>query len=219
LAKASQWAASLGSVPPLQPMYGILAPHLTLVRVWLAQDTPQSRAKAGELLTELQEYLERTHNTRFLIETLAMQALLAQAPDDPEAAQATLTQALRLAQAGGFIRVFVDAGPEMARLLSQLKVDDDLRDYVGQIRSAFPALQQTQRALRQGELLDPLTDRELQILELLKERLSNNEIAAQLVISSGTVKGHTIKIYQKLDVNGRRQAVDKAVDLGLLMPV
>jgi len=218
LAKASQWAASLGSVPPLQPMYGILAPHLTLVRVWLAQDTPQSRAKAGELLTELQEYLERTHNTRFLIETLAMQALLAQAPDDPEAAQATLTQALRLAQAGGFIRVFVDAGPEMARLLSQLKVDDDLRDYVGQIRSAFPALQQTQRALRQGELLDPLTDRELQILELLKERLSNNEIAAQLVISSGTVKGHTIKIYQKLDVNGRRQAVDKAVDLGLLMP-
>jgi len=218
LANASQWAASLGLVPPLQPISGFLAPHLTLVRVWLAQDTPLSRAKAGELLTELQEYLERTHNTRFMIETLAMKALLAQALDDPEAAQASLTQALRLAQAGGFIRVFVDAGPEMARLFSQLKFDDDLRDYVGQIRSAFPALRQTQEAMKRGELLEPMTDRELQILELLQERLSNNEIAAQLVISSGTVKGHTIKIYQKLDVNSRRQAVDKAVELGMLMP-
>jgi len=103
-------------------------------------------------------------------------------------------------------------------LLTQLEVDEDLRDYVGQIRSAFPTLRQTQKALKQGELLDPLTDRELQILELLQERLSNNEIAAQLVISPGTVKGHTIKIYQKLDVNSRRRAVEKAVELGLLMP-
>ena len=147
-----------------------------------------------------------------------MRALLAQTLGEQETAQAKLTQALRLAQAGGFIRVFVDAGPEMGHLFSQLKVDDDLRDYVGQIRSAFPALRQTREAMKQGQLLDPLTDRELQILELLQERLSNNEIASQLVISSGTVKGHTIKIYQKLDVNSRRQAVDKAVDLGLLMP-
>jgi len=218
LANASQWAASLGLIPPLLPMTGFLAPHLVLVRVWLAQNTPLSRAKAGELLIELQEYLERIHNTRFLIETLAMKALLAQALGDPETAQATLTQALRLAHAGGFIRVFVDAGPDMARLFSQLKVDDNLRGYVGQIRSAFPALRQTREAIKQGELLDSLTDRELQILELLQERLSNNEIATQLVISSGTVKGHTIKIYQKLNVNSRRQAVDKAVELGLLMP-
>ena len=219
LASASQWVASLGRVPPLQPIFGFLSPHLTLVRVWLAQDTPPSLAKAGELLTELQEYLERTHNTRFLIETLAVKALNAQAFEDPEAAQATLTQALRLAQAGGFIRVFVDAGVEMARLLSQLKVDNDLLDYVRKIRSAFPALRQTQAAMNQGDLLDPLTERELQILELLHARLSNGEIAAQLVISPGTVKGHTIKIYQKLDVNSRRQAVEKAIELGLIMPV
>jgi len=219
LAFAQQWADKLGPVPPLRPMYGFLAPHLTLVRVWLAQDTPLSRGKAGELLTELQEYLEDTHNTRFLIETLAMKALLAQALDNSEAALATLEQALRLAQAGGFIRVFVDAGPEMARLLSQLKIDNDLRDYLGEIRAAFPSLQQTQKSLRQGELLDPLTDRELQILEFLRERLSNKEIADRLVISAGTVKGHTIKVYQKLDVNSRRQAVEKAIEMGLIMPV
>ena len=219
LASASQWAAKLDPVPPLLPMFQMLEPHLTLVKVWLAQNTPASQAKAGELLARLREYLVGVHNTRYLIETLAFQALLAQSLDDQEAAQEALEQALRLAQAGGFIRIFVDEGPEMARLFSQLKVDDDLRDYVGQIRSAFPGLQQTQKALKQGELLDPLTDRELQILELLQERLSNKEIAAQLVISPGTVKGHTIKIYQKLDVKSRRQAVEKAISLGLLMPV
>jgi len=218
LAAAQKWAENLDPVPPLLPIHGFLSPHLTLVRILLAEDTTQSRAKAGELLAELQAYLESTHNTRFLIETLATQALLAQALDDLETAQATLTKALRLAQAGGFIRIFVDAGPEMARLLSQLEVDDDLRDYVGKIRAAFPGLRQTQSALQQGELLDPLTDRELQILKLLQERLSNKEIAARLVVSAGTVKGHTIKIYQKLNVSGRRQAVDKAISLGLLMP-
>jgi len=219
LAFAKQWAASLGLVPPLRPIFGFMAPHLTLVKVWLAQDTPQTLANAGELLTELRKYLEATHNTRFLIETLATQALLAQTLNDQETAEATLAQALRLAQAGKFIRIFVDAGPEMARLLAQFNADDSLRNYVGQIRSAFPNLKQTQKALRQDELLEPLTDRELQILELLGERMSNKEIAAKLVISAGTVKGHTIKIYQKLGVNGRRQAVEKAKSLGLLMPV
>jgi len=218
LAAAKQWAASLGLVPPLRPMYGFFAPHLTLVRIWLAQDTPLSLEKAAELLTELREFLEVTHNTRFLIETLATQALLAQTLGDKEDAQAALTQALRLAQAGGFIRVFVDAGPGMARVLAQLDTDDSLRNYVGQIQSAFPGLRQTPEALNQGALLDPLTDRELQILELLGERLSNKEIAAKLIISAGTVKGHTIKIYQKLDVNSRRQAVEKSIELGLVIP-
>ena len=218
LAAASQWAAKLDPVPPLVPMFQMLAPHLTLVKVWLAQNTPASQAKAGELLVRLKEYLTGIHSTRYLIETLALQALLAQSLGDQETALATLEQALRLAQPGGFIRVFVDAGTGMARLLAQLDADDGLRDYVRRIRAAFPGLQQTQQALNQGELLDPLTDRELQILELLLERLSNKEIAAKLVISPGTVKGHTIKIYQKLDVKSRRQAVEKAISLGLLVP-
>jgi LuxR family maltose regulon positive regulatory protein len=167
-------------------------------------------------VNRIQEYYENIHNTRFLIETLVLKALLHDATGDSSAALDALERALRLAQPGGFIRVFVDMGPEMARLLTQLK-DVDLRDYVGQIRSAFLALQQAQQALQQGGLLDPLSDRELQVLELLQKRLSNKEIAAQLVISVGTVKGHTIKIYQKLDVNSRRQAVEKAISLGILV--
>ena len=218
LALASQWAEKLNPVLTLRPMSLFIESPLTLVKVWLAQNTPASLAKAGELLAQLQEYLEGTYNTRFLIDTMALQALHQQSLGDQESAQAALVKALRLAQAGGFIRIFVDAGPEMARLFSQLEVDDDLRDYVGKIRAAFPGLRQTQSALRQGELLDPLTDREMQILRLLQKRLSNKEIAAQLVISAGTVKGHTIKIYQKMNVEGRRQAVEKAIALGLLIP-
>jgi LuxR family maltose regulon positive regulatory protein len=218
LSAAGQWANKLDPLPPFTPDWGFFAPHLTLVKVWLAQNTPDSRDKAADLLNRIQEFYENTHNARFLIETLALKAWLQEASGDLSAALETLEQALKLAQPGGFIRVFVDMGPAMARLLAQLKVEDDLRDYVGQIRSAFPLLQETQQALKQGGLLDPLTDRELEILELLYKRLSNKEIASQLVISPGTVKGHTIKIYQKLDVNGRRQAVEKAVELGLLIP-
>jgi LuxR family maltose regulon positive regulatory protein len=216
LSAAGKWAEKLDPLPPFTPNWGFSAPHLTLVKVWLVQNTPDSRDKAANLVNRIQEYYENIHNTRFLIETLVLKALLHDATGDSSAALDSLERALRLAQPGGFIRVFVDMGPEMARLLTQLK-DVDLRDYVGQIRSAFLALQQAQQALQQGGLLDPLSDRELQVLELLQKRLSNKEIAAQLVISVGTVKGHTIKIYQKLDVNSRRQAVEKAISLGILV--
>jgi LuxR family maltose regulon positive regulatory protein len=69
----------------------------------------------------------------------------------------------------------------------------------------------------QSPLADPLTGRELEILDLLAQRLSNKEIAAQLVISPRTVKRHTLNIYNKLEVNSRLQAVKKASDLGILV--
>lgn len=215
---ASQWAEKLDPVPPLAPMYGFLAPHLTLVKVWLAQNTPVSLGKAAELLRRLQEYFSRTHNNRFLIDTLALQALLDQTLGNQPAALAGLEKALRLAQPGSFIRLFVDLGPQMLRALIQLKVDRDLHAYVKQILSAFPESRQVVGSLGQEEILDPLTNRELQILELLKERMTNKEIAAQLTISPGTIKGHTIRIYHKLDVKGRHQAVEKAITLGILPP-
>jgi len=83
------------------------------------QNTPTSQDKATELLNQVQEYLEGIHNTRFLIDTLALQALLNDATGEQPAALAGLEKALRLAQAGVFIRVFVDLGPQMAILLSR----------------------------------------------------------------------------------------------------
>jgi len=216
LAAASQWAKKLNPVPPLMPMPWILAPHLTLVKVWLAQNTPTSQRKAAELLDELVEYLEGNHNTRFFIETLALQALLEESLSGQSAALAVLKKALRLAQPGGFIRLFVDLGARMEALLWHLQIDTDLGSYINQIQSAFSGLHKAGYSMGMGELLEPLTVRELQVLELLRDRLTNKEIATQLVISPGTVKGHTIRIYQKLDVKGRRQAVEKAISSGIL---
>ena len=200
----------------------IIEPPLILAKVWLTQNTPESAEKANVLLTRLHDYLTETHNPRFLMETLALQALPASARGDQAIALNLLESALRLARPGGFIRVFVDMGSQMAALLAQIEVDNSLHDYVLQIRSAFPAQQQptgtriTNQPSTIHNLAEPLTNRELQILKLLREHLTNKEIAAQLVISPGTVKGHTIHIYQKLDVKGRRQAVEKAIDMGIL---
>jgi LuxR family maltose regulon positive regulatory protein len=213
---ASQWAEKLDPIPPLAPMYWFLAPHLTLAKVWLAQDTPASRAKAAKLIKHLQEYLEGTHNTRFLIETLATQALLEYTSGDQSAALASLERALRLAQPGGFIRLFLDLGPQMAPLLALLENDRELRSYVAQILSTFPGTQQKVTSFSQGELAEPLTNRELEILALLAERKTNKEIAMQLGITLGTVRQHSYNLYQKLEVGNRREAVARAVDLGVL---
>ena len=220
LSSASQWAERLAPIPPFMPVWGFFAPHLTLIKVCLAQNTIASRKKAASLLNRIHEYFQNTHNTRFLIETLALKALFENVNRDSTAAMDALEQALRLAQSGGFIRLFVDTGSQMRELLNQIEVDKDLENYIERILSAF--IDTTSRkvamsALMENEkILEALTTRELEVLELLGERLSNKEIAAQLVISPGTVKGHTIQIYKKLGVTGRREAVEKAAILGII---
>jgi LuxR family maltose regulon positive regulatory protein len=222
LAFASKWAAKQEPVPPLAPMPWFLAPHLTLVKVWLAQKTLESKAKAHELLDKLRHYLADTHNTRFLIEALALQALWDGANGDNRTALAGLESALRLALPGGLIRVFVDLGKPMGDLFSQMRVDRELGTYIDKIQAAFSKSQINKTAMsalmREGAVLDKLTPREWEILQCLGKRLTNKEIAAQLGISPGTVKGHNIRVYQKLDVKNRRKAVEKAVELGILDP-
>ena len=138
LATANQWAARLDPLPTLTPIFGIFSPHLTLVKVWLAQDTPVSRGQAADLLEKVKGFVEATHNTRFLIEVLALQALLYDTQEKRETALTLLAQAVELAQPGGFIRLFVDLGPQMAYLLAALKSQDSgLQLYTDQILAAF----------------------------------------------------------------------------------
>jgi LuxR family maltose regulon positive regulatory protein len=218
LPAANQWADKLDHVPPLGPTIGFIAPHLTLIKVWLAINNPTSLDKAARLLNQLGQYVTGVHHTRLQIEILATQALWEAATGDQPAALKSLEKALRLAQPGGFIRLFVDLGPAMAALLSSMNVDRGLLGYIDRIRSAFPRSQQTTASMDQESFLGNLTNRELQVLELLGEHQTNKEIASQLVIAPGTVKAHTIRIYQKLGVRGRRQAVQKAIALGILTP-
>ena len=138
-----------------------------------------------------------------------------------------LRDSLDLAEPGGFIRNFVDLGPPMADLLKRAMKQRSHRDYVGEILAAFgedkpgpvrdaPDAQSARApAMSPQPLIEPLTDREIEILNLLKQRIYNREIAERLFVSTETVKTHLTNIYQKLQVKTRREAVDKARKLGI----
>jgi LuxR family maltose regulon positive regulatory protein len=231
LSTAVSWARRVGLHVPLSLMAFFYAPQLTLPKILLAQNTPDSRQQAGEALARLYDFVTTAHNTRFTIEVLALQALLRDAQGDERAALALLGQAVTMAEPGGFIRIFADLGLRMAGLLARLRRTGVARGYTGQILQAFgddtpvaPDQKAAQRAARgtavspveQVELVEPLTEREREVLALLAQRMSNKEIAQALVISPQTVKRHATNLYQKLQADGRREAVAKATRLGLL---
>jgi LuxR family maltose regulon positive regulatory protein len=237
IAVARQWADLLDPIPPLTPIYGFFSPHLTLVRVWLAQGTVDSRGKTADLLKTAREFVESAHNTRVLIEVLALQALLYEADGDEPAALGVLERAITLAEPGRFVRLFVDLGPPMARMLDRLRRRGVAPDYVAQILAAFgtkdqgrmtetldsssvmrPQSPRSKAERDSSALVEPLTPREREVLELLGRHLTNKEIATELVVSPGTVKTHTLNIYRKLDVHTRRQAIARARELDILPP-
>ncbi len=220
-AEAVHWADRFDP-GPLLPMYMFHVPELTLAKVLIGQNEPDSLQHADELLARLYEYVERTQNQRFLIEVLVLQALLREERGDEPSALAAIERAVRLAQPGGFIRVFVDLGPRLVKLLSRLDLDEEGLRYVGQILAAFMSdgtsvLSQSNEPQVEARqhLVEPLSQRELEILALLAERLSNKEIGTRLYLSAATIKRHTANIYKKLGVHGRREAVEKAVHLGI----
>jgi len=218
LSNASQWADKFESLPPLRPIPWFISPYLTLVKILLAQKTPSSLKKAGEFLNQMRSYLESIHDTRFLIEAMALQAIFLHMNGDSSAAVKTLFESISLAEPGGFIRLFVDLGEQIYYLLGLLKVEIGSTAYIDEILTTFPVPQTITSAKKGVRVVENLTNRELEIIELLERRLSNKEIAGLLFITAGTVKGHTIRIYQKLDVKNRRQAVKKAITLGILSP-
>ena len=154
---------------------------------------------------------------------LAHKALQLDYQGEESVALERLTAALNLAEPGGCIRLFVDLGPQMADLLKQLIEQNVAVDYIGRILDAF---KQDEHRATQDEsdqltspppLVEPLTNRELEILDLLAQWLQNKEIAEKLFISPETVKKHLNNIYGKLIVSNRRQAVEQARDLGILL--
>jgi LuxR family maltose regulon positive regulatory protein len=214
--EAAGWAAQADRNIRTAPMPLFYVADFTLVEILLVQGTAASLEEAAGLLARLHEVVQATHNTRFLIEALALQALLHDARRERSAALDALTRAVALAEPGGLIRVFVDLGPKMAALLHALAAQRVAPGFIVRLLDAFPAVRSPQPAPGQSGLIEPLTQRELEVLALLAKRLSNKEIAEELCISPMTVKRHAVTIYQKLLVRSRREAVAKAVALGLL---
>ena len=152
---------------------------------------------------------------------MVLQAVAHHAHGEKEEAVQLLGDALALAEPGGFIRIFVDEGPPMARLLYEAVTRGTAPDYARRLLSAFPLAEpkrteapKTQAA--QSELPEPLSERELEVLQLIAAGLTNPEIAARLYLALNTVKAHTRNIYGKLGVNNRTQAVSRARALGVL---
>jgi LuxR family maltose regulon positive regulatory protein len=180
-------------------------------------------ASAIAMIERLQKETEGIHNTYHLIDLVAMKAIAFYQDDRLEDAEKCMEQVLDLAAPGGWIRPFVELGPPMQQLLNHMKQRNPDLHQIDQLLNAFGKLSlNSQSSIQQAKSVydqypfDSLTDRELDVLELLNERLQSKEIADKLNVSITTVKTHLRHIYEKLAVNSRRQAVQKAQQLGLL---
>jgi LuxR family maltose regulon positive regulatory protein len=149
-----------------------------------------------------------------VIEVLVLQALLFQAQKDIAQALANLERALSLARPEGYVRTFLDEGEPMAKLLHLAKARRIEMEYATELLSARgEAVEETQTPVQ--ALVQPLSPREVEVLQLIEAGCSNQEIAERLIISIATVKRHISNIYAKLDVQNRTQAVSIARELRL----
>jgi LuxR family transcriptional regulator, maltose regulon positive regulatory protein len=152
-----------------------------------------------------------------------LQAVAHQVHGENNEAVQVLGDALALAEPGGFIRIFVDEGRPMARLLSEAAAHGIMPDYTARLLAVFEAEAQMSEdrsylpsAPPAQSLTEPLSQRELEVLQLIAQGLSNREISERLFLAVITVKGHNRNIFRKLQVRRRTEAVARARELGLL---
>jgi LuxR family maltose regulon positive regulatory protein len=218
---ASQWVGERELDPDGEPTYLHEVEYIVFARILIAQGRLD---EATTLLQRLLEAAEAGGRTTRAIEILLLQALVFQAGGDTTRAMTTLEKALTLAEPGGFIRIFVDEGLLMARLLYKALTRGIAPDYVRRLLAAFPITEPegTEPPKSQAPdsvLIEPLSEREIEVLHLIAEGLTNPEIATRLFLSAHTVKVHTRNIYGKLDAHNRTEAVTRARSLGILSSI
>jgi LuxR family maltose regulon positive regulatory protein len=246
LEAASQWLAERRLDVDKELQFLREFEQIVMARILMAQ------GRLDEAALLLQRQLEAAETVGYVssaIEILILQALALQAQGEPEQAIDALEEALIRAEPSGFVRIFVDEGPSMSRLLDEACRRGMAADYVAQLLAAFEARRppagdgaqgdsvrptrrvetwdrggsQPSRAPRPAAgagapspLVEPLSEREVEVLQLIAAGLSNREIATRLFLSLNTVKAHTRNIYGKLGVHSRIQAVARAQEVGLL---
>jgi len=195
----------------------------------MAQGWPEAALK---VLQPLLQAVETRGWTKLVINILVLQAIALQTMGDTLQALTALERALSLAEPGDHVRIFVDEGEPMRVLIAdfRLRIEKQARNaqeelsnrlaiYADKLLAAFPASAPAPRPAihtPKSEMVEPLSERELEVLRLLATELSSTDIAQELVVSVNTVRSHIKSIYSKLDVHSRYEAVARAKGLNLL---
>jgi LuxR family maltose regulon positive regulatory protein len=218
LAEALGWARERGLSVDDDLSYLREFEHVTLARVLIARykSEPVDGAihEAIGLIERLLHAAEDGGRTGSVIEILVLQALAHHAQGNIPPALESLKRALALAEPEGYVRIFVDEGQPMPALLREAAKQGIAPNYVRKLRAAFGKAEA--RTPGAQPLIEPLSERELEVLQLIAQGLSNREISERLFVALNTVKGHNRKIYGKLQVQRRTEAVARARRLGLL---
>jgi LuxR family maltose regulon positive regulatory protein len=227
VAAAARWTDETGLHADDEPRYPREPGYLVLARVLLAQERP---AEALALLDRLYAAAVAQGRVGSVIEAGALRALaLAACGQDADAVD-TLADVLTLACPQGYVRVFADEGPPMAALLTRLIAAQRAGSgfsgfqaaasvplgYLARLRSAFGAEPAAPHTAAVPGLIDPLTSRELEVLQMLAAGKSNQAIAGELVVTLDTVKKHVSHLLGKLGAANRTEAVTRARQLGLI---
>ena len=212
--KARAWAAERGLSLADEVSYLHEFEHLTLARLEIANPL------VNALLARLLQAAEAQKRRGSALDILLVQALAHEAQGNRPQALAALERALALAEPEGYVRIFVDEGEAMRLLIEKQSRNRDhpLSDYVDKLLAAFtqPVAAPKSAIIHQkSDMIEPLSERELEVLKLLRTELSGPEIAGQLIVSLNTFRTHTKNIFNKLGVNNRRAAVRRAEELDL----
>jgi len=221
-AAAMHWAQESGLSPDDEPGFQYTWEYGVLARVLAARGMPD---EALALLDRLLEVAETAGARLQTIEILLLRALALQEKGSKDQALTALARALHLAEPESFVRTFVDEGAPTGDLLREAARRGIAVEYAARLLAALEGETErresgTQEIARgepsQALLVEPLTDREIEVLRLLNTRLSVSEVAEELVISRHTARTHIKHIYEKLDVHSRADAIQRARELGLL---
>ena len=229
---ADRWAASFDREAndlddPFQ--FKVELAQITQARVFMAQNKPDD---AMGLLSHLEENARSFGRMGRFLEILVLKALAMRKMGDTAQAEIALTQSLALAKPEGYVQIFLDEGQPMQNMLALWLAHagaSPLRDYAIRLLSQFDAEPHGIAVAQENasptvyssgdtgqDVYEPLSQRELEVLQLIALGRTNQEIAQQLIVSRGTVKAHTASIYRKLDVANRTEAAVRARQLGIL---